>query len=206
MARHVIAASGRFLDAWTRAGRPRARNLGPAPAAVAMIHGLRGDRAAQQEWLAITDELGVTPQDRAGYSPTFDAIVLLHHGHAALALERLDPQTYEPQPWLTGILLHWHLALRAEAAVLAGHPDATHRLAAAHPIVAGNPVAAAILDRAAALHDDDQERLLATATAFETAGCPYQRARTLILAGPGTASAGNAALVDLGVTTATAVG
>jgi predicted ATPase/DNA-binding CsgD family transcriptional regulator len=202
----VIAASGRFLDAWTQAGRPQARNFGPVAAAIAMIHGLRGDQAARAEWLAIIDQLGVTHKDRSGYSPTFDAITLLHHGQATLALERLDTQTDEPNLWLTGILLHWHVALRAEAAVLAGHPDATHHLAAARPIVAGNPIASAILDRAAALLDDDHECLLATATAFETAGCPYQRARTLILAGSDTVSTGNAALVDLGLTPAIATG
>ena len=196
----VIAGSGRFLDVWARAGRPRAPGFGPVAAAVAMIHGLRGDQAARAEWLAVLDELGVTPQDRAGYSPSFDAIALLHHGQATLALEGLDSPADEPKPWQTGILLHWHVALRAEAAVLAGHRDATHHLAAARPIVAGNPVATAILDRAAALADDDHERLVAAAPAFEAAGCPYQRARTLILAGGKTAVTGNAALADLGIT------
>jgi hypothetical protein len=90
--------------------------------------------------------------------------------------------------------------------VLAGHPDATHHLGAARQVVAGNPIAGAIVDRAAALLDDDHERLLATAAAFEDAGCPYQRARTLILAGPGTASTGNAVLADLGFTREAAAG
>lgn len=90
--------------------------------------------------------------------------------------------------------------------MLGSHPDASHHLAAARPIVAGNPIASAILDRAAALLDDDHERLLATATAFETAGCPYQQARTFILAGPDTAPTGNAALLDLGLTPVTAAG
>jgi predicted ATPase/DNA-binding CsgD family transcriptional regulator len=202
----VILASRRFLDAWTQAGHPRAPSLGPAAAAVAMIHGLRDDETARAEWLAIVDQLGVTPERRSGYSPTFDAIALLHHGHATLALERLGTQTDEPNKWLTWIWLHWHIALRAEAAVLAGHPDANRHLAAARPVVAGNPIATAILDRAAALLDDDHERLLTTAAAFEAAGCPYQRARTLILAGGDTASTGNAALVDLGFTPAAATG
>jgi predicted ATPase/DNA-binding CsgD family transcriptional regulator len=201
----VILASRRFLDAWTQAGHPKAPSFGPAAAAVAMIHGLRGDHAAHDNWLAIIDQLGVTAERRSGYGPAFDAIALLHHGDAALALERLGTQTNEPNKWLTGIWLHWHIALRAEAAVLAGHPDANH-LAAARPIVAGNPIATAILDRAAALLDDDHERLLTIATAFETADCPYQRARTLILAGGDTASTGNAALVDLGLTPAAATG
>ena len=202
----VVAASGRFLDAWTQEGRPRAPGFGPVAAAVAMIHGLRGGQAARAEWLAIIDQLGVTPRDRTGYSPTFDAIALLHHGQATLALERLDTQADEPNLWRMGTLLHWHVALRAEAAVLAGHRDASHHLAAARPIVAGNPIATAILDRAAALLDNDHERLLAAATVFETAGCPYQRARTLILAGGDSASTGNAALADLGLTPVTATG
>jgi predicted ATPase/DNA-binding CsgD family transcriptional regulator len=202
----VIAASRRFLDAWTQAGRPSAPSFGPAAAAVAMVHGLRGDQAARAEWLAIIDQLGVTPERRSGYSPTFDAITMLHRGQAPLALERLGTQTDEPNKWLTWIWLHWHVALRAEAAVLAGHPDANHHLAAARPVVAGNPIATAILDRAAALLDDDHERVLATAAAFETADCPYQQARTLILAGGDAASTGNAALVDLGLTPAAATG
>jgi predicted ATPase/DNA-binding CsgD family transcriptional regulator len=204
-ATEVILASRRFLDAWTQAGHPKAPGFGPAAAAVAMIHGLRGDHAARDNWLAILDRLGVTAERRSGYGPAFDAIALLHHGDAALALERLGAHANEPNRWLTGIWLHWHIALRAEAAVLADHPDANH-YAAARPIVAGNPIATAILDRAAALLHDDHKRLLTTAAAFETADCPYQRARTLILAGGDTASTGNAALVDLGLTPAAATG
>jgi hypothetical protein len=202
----VILASRRFLDAWTQAGRPRASSFGQSAAAVAMIHGLRGDHAARDNWLAIIDQLGVTPERRSGYGPTFDAMTLLHHGQAHLALERLGTQTNQLNKWLTWIWLHWHIALRAEAAALAGHPDADHHLTAARPIVAGNPIATAILDRAAALLGHDHEGLLTTAAAFEAAGCPYQRARTLILAGGDTAPTGNAALADLGLTPATATG
>jgi hypothetical protein len=137
---------------------------------------------------------GRHPQRPNRLQAHFDAIALLHHGQATLALERLDTQADEPNLWRIGTLLHWHVALRAEAAVLVGRRDATHHLAAAGPIVAGNPIATAILDSAAALLDNDHERLLAAATVLETAGCPYQRARTLILAGGDTASTGNAAL------------
>jgi predicted ATPase/DNA-binding CsgD family transcriptional regulator len=198
----VIAAAGRFLDAWTHAGRPRAPSFGPVVAAVAMIHGLRGDQAARADWLAITDQLGITPERRSGYSPTFDAITLLHCGEAPLALERLCSETDEPNKWLSWMWLHWHVALRAEAAVLAGHSRANQHLAAARPVVTGNPIATAILDRAAALLDGDPRRLLAFAAVFEASGCPYQRARTLILAGGDTAATGYAALVDLGLTAA----
>src|SRR5215472_19204634 len=142
---------------------------------------------------------GRRPERRSGYSPTFDAVYLLHHGQASLALERLGTQASQPNKWLTWIWLHWHTALRAEAAVLAGHPDARHHVTAARPIVAGNAIATAVVDRAAALLDGDHERLLATAPAFETAGCPYQKARTLILAAGDATTTGNAALVDLGI-------
>jgi hypothetical protein len=94
----------------------------------------------------------------------------------------------------------WHVALRAEAAVLAGHPDGDRHLSTARPLVAGNPIATGIVGRAAAFADSDHDGLLAGATAFDTAGCPYQQARTLILAGPATAAAGDAALADLGLT------
>nr|WP_240477355.1 LuxR C-terminal-related transcriptional regulator [Jiangella muralis] len=193
----VIAASGRFVDSWTQAGRPPSRGFGPVAAAVAMVHGLRGDDAARADWLAILDQLGVGPADRAGYSPTLDAIALLHQGRAAEALNGLDDGDDGPAPWRTGILLHWHVALAAEAAVLADHPGAAGRLAAARPVVDGNPVAGAIVERAFALLDDDRDRLLSTAAAFEDAGCPYQRARTLLLAGAD--ASGADALAGLGL-------
>jgi hypothetical protein len=199
MANEVLADSGRFLDAWTQSGRPRAPGLGTAAAAVAMIHGLRGDEAARDEWLGIVDQLGVTPERKAGYCPTFDAIVHLHRGHAAQALERLGTEAGEPNKWLSWIWLHWHVALRAEAAVLARDAHANRHVASARTIVAGNPVAGMIVGRAAALLDDDRERLLATAAAFDAAGCPYQRARTLTLAGAEPATTGNAILADLGL-------
>jgi predicted ATPase/DNA-binding CsgD family transcriptional regulator len=202
----VILDSRRFLDAWTQAGRPHAPSLGQTAGAVAMIHGLRGDDAARDDWLAIIDQLGVSPERRSGYSPTFDAITLLHRGQAPEALGRLGTQAEGPSKWLSWIWLHWHIALRAEAAVLAGHPDAARYLTAARPVVAGNPIATAILDRAAALLHGDHERLLSTTAAFETAGCPYQRARTLILAGGSAAPAGDAALADLGLAPAAATG
>ena len=65
--------------------------------------------------------------------------------------------------------------------------------------MAGNPIAGAIVERAQALLDDDRERLLATAAAFDAAGCRYQSARTMVLAGGDHAARGAAALADLGL-------
>jgi hypothetical protein len=65
--------------------------------------------------------------------------------------------------------------------------------------VAGNPVATALVDRAAALLDRDRDRLLGALPAFEAAGCPYQAARTLVLAGGEHAARGARLVADLGL-------
>ncbi|MGN9837533.1 ATP-binding protein [Nonomuraea sp. H19] len=195
----ALTGSTRFLDAWQRAGSPATLALGPAAAAVAMIHHLRDDHDAEREWRTLLDRLGDTPERTYGYGAVFDAMRLLHRGQGRKALERMAPEPGEVWKWVTWIWLHWYVALRAEAAVLAGRPDARDRLADARTITAGNPVASAIVERAEALLDNDQERLLATADAFDAAGCRYQSARTLVLADGDHAARGAAALADLGL-------
>ncbi|MFI0454371.1 ATP-binding protein [Actinomadura sp. 6N118] len=195
----VLTGSIRFLDAWRRAGSPARSALGPAVAAVLMIHSLREDHDAQREWGAVLDQFGTSPERTYGYGAVFDATLLLHHGRATEALERMAPEPGEVWKWVTWIWLHWYVALRAEATVLAGSPDARDRLTEARTITAGNPVAGAIVERAEALLDNDQERILATTEAFDAAGCHYQSARTLVLAGGDHAAAGEAALAGLGL-------
>jgi predicted ATPase/DNA-binding CsgD family transcriptional regulator len=195
----VRAASVRFRDAWEQGGRRRSFTLGPTAASVAMIHGLRGDYDARAAWLAIVEQAGTADEHRHGYGAVFDAMVLLHHGDVNAALERVAPEPDKVWKWVSWIWLHWYVALRAEAAALAGHPDARDWIAAARTTVAGNPVATAQLDRAQALLDGDRPRLLATADAFDAASCPYQAARTLLLAGGRHAAAGTAALTGLGL-------
>ncbi|GAA0315046.1 hypothetical protein GCM10010302_62800 [Streptomyces polychromogenes] len=194
----VLTGSVRFLDAWERTGRQRSFSLGPAASAVAMVHGLRGDDAERAAWLAITDRAGGKEDNRYGHGAVFDALVLLHHGDPHAALERLAPEPERVWKWVCWVWLHWYEALRAEAAVLAGHPDARARVAAARARVAGNPVATALVERAQALLDCDPGRLPASAAAFEAAGCRYQWARTLLLAGGEHATTGAAALARLG--------
>jgi hypothetical protein len=194
----VLAGSARFLDAWERTGRPRAPRLGATAAAVAMVHDLRGDSDARAQWLAIAERLGSTPERSVGYGAVFDATVQLHHGQPQAALDRVAAEPEQVWKWVTWIWLHWYVALRAEAAVLTDHPDARRRIAAARTVVAGNPIAGAQLDRAEAMLDGDQERMLAAAAAFDAAGCRYQWARTLLLAGGEHAAAGAAAMAELG--------
>ncbi|GLZ78479.1 hypothetical protein Afil01_32860 [Actinorhabdospora filicis] len=193
----VLTGSGRFRDAWERTGSLPAPDLATAAAAVAMVHGLRGDDGARAEWLSIV--AAMAPEQGAGFSAVFDAIVRLHHGHADLALPGLRAEPGEMGEWAIWVWQHWYVALRAEASVLTGHPEASDRIGAARAIVAGNPVAEALLDRARALLDGDRDGLLAAAASFEAAGCGYQRARTLVLAGGEHAAAGADALAELGL-------
>ena len=161
--------------AWQRNGRQPSAGLAPAAAAVAMVHGLRGDEPARAEWLAIVDELGVPARAqgrlrrdvrRHGPAPPGD-------GEGRWSGSRRSRE--QVWKWVTWIWLHWYVALRAEAAVLAA-TRARDRVAAARARVAGNPVASAKVERAEALLDGDRPRLLATADAFDAAGCRYQAA------------------------------
>ncbi|TJZ76438.1 ATPase [Rhodococcus oryzae] len=195
----VLTRSARFLEAWQRSGRPTGSVLGAAVAGVGMIHGLRDDDDARREWAAVMDQLATPAEHTYGYRAVYDSMLLLHNGDAGEALGRMAPEPGEVWRWVTWVWLHWYVALRAEATVLTGSPDAADRLAEARTIVAGNPVAGAIVERAEALLTEDRERLLATADAFDAAGCRYQSARTRVLAGGDHAALGAAALADLGL-------
>jgi hypothetical protein len=195
----VLTRSVRFLEAWQRAGSPAGSVLGAAVTGVGMIHGLRDDDDARREWNAVLEQLDTPPEQAYGFQAVFDAMLLLHNGQAAQALERMAPEPGEVWRWVTWVWLHWYVALRAEATVLAGSPDAADRLVEARTIVAGNPLAGAIVERAQALLAGDRERVLATAAAFDAAGCGYQSARTRVLAGGDQAAPGAAAVADLGL-------
>jgi hypothetical protein len=177
----VLAA--RFLEGWERTGRVRAPRLAAAAHAIAMTHGLNDEPAERASWLAVAEGLGSTPTRAAGYGAVFDAMVELHHGRPEAAWERVAAPPEDVWKWITWSWLHWYVALRAEAAVLAGRPDALSLIGKAREVVGGNPIASAQVDRAEALLIGDTDRIGATATAFEAAGCSYQAARTGVLNG-----------------------
>ncbi len=86
----------------------------------------------------------------------------------------------------------------AEAGVLAALPDRRSRLDRARFVVRGNPIAAAIVERAAAIDADDTEALITTAAALHAAGARYQHARTLVLAGGDARAEGRELMAALG--------
>lgn len=189
----------RFAEAWRRAGSPRSTHLAPAAAAAVMAHDLGGDETARREWEQALDHLGTLPGHAFSYLAIFDSIRFLHDGDVERAWERTAPEPDDVWKWVTWLWLHWYVAVRCEAAVLAGRPDAAQHVAKARTVVAANPVAGAMVERADALLKGDRDRVAATARALTDAGCGYQAARSLVLAGGDHAARGQAALAKLGL-------
>jgi predicted ATPase/DNA-binding CsgD family transcriptional regulator len=181
----TAAFGERFREGWERAGRPRAGNLNRGPYAAAAVCGLRGDDAGRAEWLTVVDEL-VTPGralSEIHHGEFFDALVLLHVGRPEEAVTVLATPPEHFRAWHNGLWRPWYAALWAEAAILAGDPAAGGRIGRARRCAAGNPIALAIVDRSAALASGDRDGMLAAAQRLSAAGCRYQWARTLVLAG-----------------------
>jgi predicted ATPase/DNA-binding CsgD family transcriptional regulator len=198
----VVAIGDQFRRDWEQAGQPAAPGRALAPAAVAMVHGLRGDDSGRAQWLAILAAIRGVDQEQAqhgcGYGEAFGAIVLLHHGQPDAAMGLLTADEDGSSFWHLPLWHQWITALRAEAAVLAGDAGSAHHLAQAKASADRNPIAAALTQRAEALLRADRAALLAAAAAFAQASYPYQQARTLILAGGGQRAAGEDELARMG--------
>ena len=197
----VTALAGRFREGWERAGRPRAGGLHRAAYAAATVYGLRGDDDARAGWLQIARAV-VTPQAwvyQIHFGEFFDALLLLHRGLPEEALRLLETPPEQFRGWYDGMWRPWYAALWAEAAVVAGHRDAAARIRRACLMTRDNPIAAAIVERAAALAGD-RDGLIPAAAVLAAAGCRYQWARTLVLIGGAERVRGEAVLAAMGAT------
>jgi predicted ATPase/DNA-binding CsgD family transcriptional regulator len=196
----VVRRGEKYRNEWERAGRRCAPGRALSPSATLMVHRIREDAEATAVWLDVVSAVRGVPAASAMrgtvYGEVFEGIALLHRGAAAAALEELQG-TPDSSP-LNTVFGSWRSALLAEAAVLAGKPDATDRIAAAEAQAVGNPVAAALTCRASALHHDDGDALAEAADALDAAGCRYQWARTMVLMGGGAAETGRDALAAIG--------
>jgi hypothetical protein len=180
----VRRVGDRFLEDWTEAGSSPAPGRGIAPAAVALAYGLQGQDTQRAAWLRVLATMrGVRPADvsrGSGYGEVFDALVLLDRQQPLAALEALASPG--PRGLFGFVFGQWSTALLGEAAVLARHRRTDELLQAAHEERVGNPVAAAITSRAAAVRAGDVPVLLSVAEDFLRAGTTYQQMRTLALA------------------------
>jgi predicted ATPase len=201
----AVKLAQRFRRGWVEAGRPPLGGTAFAPAAAAMVYGIRGDDEARHEWLDITAEMRrlVQPMRRRQtiYSPAFDGMVALHRGEIGVALTHMAAAPESFKRWFDAAAWRpWYAALWAEAGVLAALPDRRSRLDRARYVVGGNPIASAIIDRAEAIDAGDTIRLLAATAALDAAGCRYQCARTLVFAGGEARAEGEAILAAIGAT------
>jgi hypothetical protein len=195
----VDALAGRFDDVvqtgelfrigWERAGRPVATALCRAAYAVAMVYGMRGDEERREAWVRVTIDTGTASLDVGGWgygwAATFDALLALHRGDLLEAERRLAADIDDPAvfgDWNSGHWRPWYAALWAEAAVLAGRPDAAERIRRSRHAARDNPIATAIVERAAAIAAGDYDMLARFAITFGQLGCPYQQTRTRRLA------------------------
>jgi DNA-binding CsgD family transcriptional regulator len=181
----VVRTGERFRIGWEQAGRPVASTLCRAAYAVAMVHGMRGDDERRAAWVSLTIAVGTPPEElagcRVGWAPVFDALLALHRDDPAAAVRRLaadidDSEVF--QFWGSGLWRPWYAALWAEAAVLDHHPEAAARIDRSRHAARDNPIATAIVRRAAALAAGDHATLVRFAITFAQLGCPYQQART----------------------------
>src|SRR6185437_7710678 len=171
-----------FRHSWERCGRPMVPNLASSVGAVAMVHGILADDAGRTEWLQLANELiGVQFVSSRAWAPTFDAIVALHRGDFRAAVDRLAADLDDPETWWhVGQMMYrpWYAAVWAEAAVLDHHPGAAARIDRSRHAVRDNPIAAAMVERAAAIATGDVDTLVRLVDTFGRLGSPYQQART----------------------------
>ena len=195
----ALRTSQSVKTSWERAGKPIAPGGGIGIAAVAMVHGLRGDHQARLQWMQILSEFrGVELENlNAGPSGTFGAIVGLHYGDYEQTFGLLSAHPKE-QHWTTPLFSQWRAGLLCEAAVLSDAPNVEELLTSAETSTAGNPIAALLSTRSAALRMADHSSLPAIAAAFSDADYGYQAARTLIFMGGKQRRKGQAILDDLG--------
>ena len=181
----VVRTGERFRTSWERAGRPVASNLGRPPYAVAMVHGMRGDDDGRAAWVRLTIDLGADPEELAGcrlaWPAVFDGLLALDRNDPSTAVERLAADIDDPELirwWVSRPWRPWYAALWAEAAVLDHHQEAAARIERSLRAARDNPIATAIIERAAAIATGDHDTLVRLVVTFAKLDCPYQQART----------------------------
>jgi hypothetical protein len=181
----AVGRGERFLVAWERAGRPVSATMNVSAYAMAMVHGLLGDDARRTAWVEVAMLLTPAPRRAIvfarGWAMVLDGLLALDRGDTDLALSRLSADIDDPTVWDNFVSCMWHpwyAAFWAEAAVLAGHPDAATRIRRAGVATRENEIAATIVKRAEDLLLGKRKALRSHTQAFARLGCNYQRLRT----------------------------
>jgi predicted ATPase/DNA-binding CsgD family transcriptional regulator len=187
----ALSEADSMRAAWRRTGQPPARWMAPAAIAVAMVHALRGDTIAQDDWDAYALELA--PDGHVDFHHFARARVALHHGQLEEAGALLELPRDVRGRWL--IYLR---ALGADVAAARGADNAPERVAAVRASFDSHPWAEAVLLRAEARVGRNPDLFARAAKAFAALGARFEWACTAVLAGDGTADKARAALAELG--------
>ena len=172
----AIAHSKVMKEGWERAGRPAAGWMAPSFFAIALVHGLRGDHEAYDEFwqLAMTIRLRRSVNS---FSLFVEPRVALHLGE----YERAQATAAVDEQDMCGSFGPYARAISVEVAAITGAVDAEERLEAAQFLSKENDFVAANLLRAAGrLHRDDA-LLKRSVKAWEAIGARFERACTLLL-------------------------
>lgn len=172
----ALDAADGYRRAWEHSGAPAAPGRAIAPAALALIFALRGDDDTAALWRAVHTSMRGDAGAIPAYGRVFDAVLALHRGRPAEALERLGAAGDE---FYDVLFAPWHAALSAEAAVLARDARADELLSRARAVCSADSVPELIARRAQALHRGEPTE----AEVFGTLGAPYQAARSRALSG-----------------------
>jgi predicted ATPase/DNA-binding CsgD family transcriptional regulator len=181
----ALVQGGVMRDSWERAGQPAAAWMGPAFFAIALIHGLRGDVYAHDEWWQLATTIcGITKGNSFGLYVA--RRVALHRG----AIERAGDLSLPEDQEVRGQFGPYVRAIGVEVAVTTGAHDATDRLRASWSLADENDFVAAQLMRAAGILHHSPTELEQAVTQWEAIGARFERACTLLLlrdrAGEGT--------------------
>jgi hypothetical protein len=194
--REAVALGTRFLEGWSRSGRPPVRHLAICPPAGAAAAELAGEAALASRLLATVPVLSPDHDSTDLVWQFFPALPLLHRGEHEAALAVLSAPPDGPRNWFDGLWRSWYAAAWAEAGVLAGE-DGPGRVARARSLVVQNPVAVLLVDRLEALGANG-DALGAVADRLDATGARYQAARTRVMAGGDLGDRGRRELAALG--------
>ncbi|WP_344155029.1 ATP-binding protein [Kribbella yunnanensis] len=148
-----------------------------AAAIVAMVHGLRGDGPAYEEWRVRARRIAHVdnPADSlslAAPAAFVDARIAVHTGRYDDARALVDAALAPfPEKWWSP----YAHAAGAELAVVAGLPDAVECIAAAEAAAVENQWAAACLTRAKARHTGDQQLMAEAVAQWDRIGAAFER-------------------------------
>jgi class 3 adenylate cyclase len=194
----ALVRSAGVRASWIEAGRPPFTFFGPPLACVAAIHGIRGEEAAERDWLEFAFEVVADNQVQIPGVRLWAADAALHRADHERALELLVPTQDERRLATTSAWADQTFAKRAEALVLAGDPGAADAVELAAERHAGDAHARAVVVRAQGLLTADDALLGQAAERFAATELAYELARTQWLRGGEHRAAAEAGFERLG--------